>query len=99
MAETGSGETIGDKGVVDNQEHLAEEYKAPLEDKPKDVVLTIALRPDGRTIVNGPIADKILAYGMLASAQDAIRKFHEQLDRANTPVKQNRLINYLRGKR
>ena len=38
-------------------------------------VLTIALMPDGNVAVNGPIQDRILCYGLLEAAHDAIHDF------------------------
>ena len=38
-------------------------------------VLTITIEDNGSISVNGPIHDKILAYGMLEGAKDAIREF------------------------
>ena len=33
---------------------------------------------DGRTEVKGPVGDKLLCYGLLEEAKDAIRRFCEQ---------------------
>ena len=38
-----------------------------------DQVLTVTLTDNGRVTVSGPINNKILAYGMLEAAKDAIR--------------------------
>ena len=38
-------------------------------------VLTITIEDNGSISVNGPIHDKILAYGMLEGAKDAIREY------------------------
>jgi hypothetical protein len=35
--------------------------------------LTITIEDDGRINVNGPINDKLLSYGMLECARDAIK--------------------------
>ena len=44
-----------------------------------DVVLTITLVPEtGFVNISGPIKNKVLSYGMLESAKDALRDFHEQ---------------------
>lgn len=43
-----------------------------------EVVLTITFDPDANSIkVDGPINNKMVAYGMLEQAKDAIRKLHE----------------------
>jgi hypothetical protein len=41
----------------------------------QEVVLTIKLLPDGSININGPIADKVLCYGMLEAAKDAVREY------------------------
>ena len=38
-------------------------------------VLTITWTQDGQIQVNGPINDKILCYGLLEAAKDAIRDY------------------------
>ena len=38
-------------------------------------VLTVALMHNGSVVVNGPIQDRILCYGLLEAARDAIRDF------------------------
>ena len=52
----------------------------PDTDKPqpeqRPITLTIRIMSDLSCQVEGPIYDKVLAYGMLASAQDVIREFH-----------------------
>ena len=40
--------------------------------------LVIELMSDGRINVNGPIANKMLCYGMMELAKDAIREFNAQ---------------------
>ncbi len=37
--------------------------------------LSIELLPDGNITINGPIDNKLLCYGMLESAKDAIREY------------------------
>ncbi len=37
--------------------------------------LTIILHPDGRVSVEGPIKDKILCYGMLEMARQAVHEY------------------------
>ena len=41
----------------------------------QEVVLTITLKQNGGVEVRGPIHNKILCYGLLSAAQDAIRDF------------------------
>ena len=47
-----------------------------LGDVKPEIVLTITLSPSGLISVNGPIQDKVLAYGMLEYAKDAIYDHH-----------------------
>ncbi len=37
--------------------------------------LLIEVQPDGSVNVSGPLTDKILCYGMLEAARDAIRDY------------------------
>ena len=37
------------------------------------IQLTITVQDDGRTRVDGPVDDKILCYGLLEAAKDAVR--------------------------
>jgi len=46
------------------------------------VTLTISFEPGGPVNVSGPIADKILCYGMLEMARDAIKAY----DPAKAPL-------------
>lgn len=39
------------------------------------VQLVITMTPDGQVQVSGPLQNKVLCYGMLESARDAIRDF------------------------
>ena len=48
---------------------------APLTPQVK-AVLTITMFDDGSISVNGPIGDKVLSYGLLESARDAIFEKH-----------------------
>jgi hypothetical protein len=54
------------------------------------LTLTITQTEDGRLTVNGPIANKVLCYGLLSAAQDAIRDYHlqprEEPTRIITPI-------------
>lgn len=45
--------------------------------------LIITINPDGSVSVNGPINDKVICYGMLEAAKDAIREHHARLAIAN----------------
>jgi hypothetical protein len=42
------------------------------------LTLTITQTEEGRLTVNGPLANKVLCYGLLTAAQDAIRDYHVQ---------------------
>jgi hypothetical protein len=50
--------------------------QGPNGQQPAAVVLTITYTPDGNVNVNGPIANKVLCYGMLELAKDAIRRYN-----------------------
>jgi hypothetical protein len=51
----------------------------------QDIILTITLKPTtGQVSVSGPIDNKTMAYGMLATAKDAIYDYGKQ--------QQNRII-------
>ncbi len=39
--------------------------------------LIITIEDDGSCNVNGPIKEKMIAYGMLEAAKDAIQEFHQ----------------------
>jgi hypothetical protein len=45
--------------------------------KPR-AVMTIIWNADGSVTVNGPIKDKIVCYGLLDCARDAIRDFNHK---------------------
>ena len=45
---------------------------------PISVTLTIELQPDGKVGVTGPIDNKVLCYGMLEAARDAIKDFNDK---------------------
>lgn len=40
--------------------------------------LTITFNPDGTVQVRGPLNNKVLCYGMLEAARDAVRDFEPQ---------------------
>ena len=40
--------------------------------------LTITLNADGSVAVSGPLPDRVLCYGMLEAARDAIRDFRPE---------------------
>lgn len=54
---------------------MSEDIK-PEEVKPQLPIITIQMTEDGGVIVAGPIRDKILSYGMLEAAKDAIHEHH-----------------------
>lgn len=50
------------------------------------IVLTITLDPKtGAVHVNGPLANKLLCYGMLEEAKDVCRDFHKHEPPAEKP--------------
>ena len=65
--------------------------------EPKEVARLIISVFDNQSVrVDGPIADKILSYGMLASAKDAIYEFHQQQGQ-NKKANGNGIIKFVRG--
>lgn len=42
-----------------------------------EIKLVITLSPDGKLNVGGPLANKLLCYGMLEQARDVVRQFEE----------------------
>ena len=57
------------------------------------IVLTITLDTDAnQTQVAGPIENKMLVYGMLAEAQDAVRDFHRQKSEQRVQIPQAGLL-------
>ena len=50
------------------------------------VSLQIGLTHEGSVAVSGPIENKILVYGLLEAAKEAIRHFHEQNQKRVQPV-------------
>ena len=62
--------------------------------------MTIELSLDGNIQVNGPIDNKVLAYGLLQAAQDAIFRHHEELrkNKIQAANGNHRIINFIRGK-
>lgn len=40
--------------------------------------LTVTLNPNGSVTVSGPLANKVLCYGMLEGAMDVVRSFTEK---------------------
>lgn len=43
-----------------------------MDQKPR---LIIELEPNGQVVVNGPIQNKLLCYGLLEAAKDAIKEY------------------------
>lgn len=39
------------------------------------IVVVVRLMPDGQVEVDGPLHNKLLCYGLLAAAHDAIREY------------------------
>lgn len=58
----------------DNGDKLKEEPKE-VKQEPQPIQLVITLNPDGQLSLSGPIQNKILCYGLLGRARDAIKDF------------------------
>lgn len=82
---------------------MAEEAKpkdaSDASQEPKLPELTIRVNPNGSVTVHGPINDKILAYGMLEAARDAI--FEHSMRQIASIIKPNGggMLSRLRGGR
>ena len=60
--------------------------------------LVIEMRADSSIRVEGCVADKVLAYGLLQAAKDAI--FEKHFEKKLTPINTNgKMLSFLRGKR
>jgi hypothetical protein len=56
----------------------------------QEVTLTITMNmQNGQVSVSGPIDNKLMAYGMLASAKDAIYDYGKQQERLVQPAPAN----------
>lgn len=55
-------------------------------------LLTIQLNTNGTVTVNGPITDKVLSYGMLELAKDAISEYHRRRVEQQSPIVLSRQI-------
>lgn len=66
----------------------------------QSVILTIIMNPDGTIRVDGPINNKVLSYGMLDLAKDAIFEHHMKLIQSKL-IKPNGhgIMDFVRGKR
>lgn len=53
---------------------------------PQVIKLTIELPPDGVLRVSGPLADKILCYGMLEHAKEVVRSYNADNQSKIKPV-------------
>ena len=42
------------------------------------IVLTITMQPDGEIQISGPLGNKVLCYGMIEAAKDAVRDYVEK---------------------
>lgn len=58
--------------------------------------IIVTIQEDGSMKVSGSIEDKILAYGLLASAKDEIRKFHDKREKEGRVRNSGGLIQMLR---
>jgi hypothetical protein len=56
---------------------------------PQQMIIT--LNDDGRINLQGPINNKIAAYGLLELAKDAIKEYHEQQARRVQPATPDQL--------
>lgn len=61
--------------------------------------LAIAVRADNSISVNGSINDKVLAYGLLESARDAIKAHIEKQAIEKNIPEPHRIMEFLRRKR
>ena len=66
-------------------------------EQPKNIIaLAVILNTDTKTVeVSGPIGDKVLCYGMLTAAHDAIKDCHDKA-RAGAQPKPG-MLGFVRG--
>lgn len=63
---------------------MSEGIEVPLEKQEDNpIVMIIHLAKDGKISVNGPLQNKILCYGMIESARDAVNEFHAKQNASN----------------
>ena len=60
---------------------LTNDDTAPTGPPPGEVKLVITLNTRGNVTVEGPIANKVLCYGLLESAKDALRSYEASQQR------------------
>ena len=67
----------------------------------KELTLTITLNLETNTIsILGPINDKVVAYGMIEFARDAIFEHHRKMEVSKiVTVPGSRMLNFVRGKK
>lgn len=74
---------------------VEKEDKGPNEGRP---YITIAIKSDGTLGVYGFIQDKVLAYGLLSSARDAIQA-HIDSHSKTIQVPKGGILDFVRGRR
>ena len=75
------------------------EENKPEQEKPEVYTpkLTIEIMPDGQIRVTGCINDKLLSYGLLESARDAIQKYHDNTPKLVKPNGNGHMIDFVRN--
>lgn len=79
---------------MDESQGQQEEQQEPSE----KLILSIFLTKDGAVKVQGMINDKILSYGILESAREAIYQHHTQ-SKVQIVKPRNAIIDFMRGQR
>ena len=79
---------------------MVDESKTEVDTKPQEfITMVIKLDPATNKVeVSGPIQDKVLAYGMLEYAKDAIRSHHEALQSKLVKSNGHGILNFARRK-
>lgn len=82
--------------MVDNQEDAVKQEKVKLPNDGRPYIVA-SIMEDGSLKVSGFTTDKVLAYGLLASAKDIIQEEHMKQQKIQNVNNSGGLIQMLRG--
>ena len=83
--------------MTDNQESLQSEPEVPKEPNDGRPWMQIFLQADGSIKVTGWVQDKLLAYGLLGSAKDAIQEVQAKEVKIHRVNNSGGLLNMIRS--